>query len=166
MKERPGSSSSSHSVTITKKEPRVTKVNPTNKNLAGKKHQTKKVQAKQPKATSQKKKIPQSAENEEHVPGDARKYFKEGQKYISPPNGDGTRAFYESLREEFPYSLIAIKYCIEFGILNGIKHRETMALYRWFSEKGAFKGPGGGIKSEFSQEQIEKLIRQRKLQLQ
>merc|ERR1712183_765000 len=47
----------------------------------------------------------------EHL--DMRKLFKEGQKSITPPLADSTRAFYGSLYKENPDSKIAIKYCIE-----------------------------------------------------
>ncbi|SOV16436.1 conserved protein, unknown function [Plasmodium sp. gorilla clade G2] len=80
---------------------------------------------------------------------DARKYFKEGQKIITPPNGDGTRAFYESLLEENPNSIIAIKYCIEHGILSGTKHHEALYKYYVLKKNNAFKSNFGGVRIEF-----------------
>ncbi|SBS97283.1 hypothetical protein POVCU1_036950 [Plasmodium ovale curtisi] len=80
---------------------------------------------------------------------DARKYFKEGQKLITPPNGDGTRAFYESLLEENPNSIIAIKYCIEYGVLSGTKHHETLCKYDILKKNNAFRNNFGGVKGEF-----------------
>ncbi len=41
-----------------------------------------------------------------------------GQKYQTPPDGDGTRAFYESLLEQKPESRMAEKYCLEYGVLS------------------------------------------------
>ncbi|EEA06670.1 uncharacterized protein CMU_013450 [Cryptosporidium muris RN66] len=84
----------------------------------------------------------------ENISGDMHKLFKPGQKYITPPNGDGTRAFYESLYSENPYSLIALRYCVEYGILMGSNH--TMALQRLehLREKGFLKRSGGGIQSD------------------
>ncbi|CRH03652.1 conserved protein, unknown function [Plasmodium relictum] len=88
-------------------------------------------------------------EDKENFFADARKYFKEGQKTITPPNGDGTRAFYESLFEENPNSVIAIKYCIEHGVLSGTKHHEALYKYFILKKNNAFKSNFGGIKSEF-----------------
>eukprot|EP01068_Selenidium_serpulae_P008590 Selendium_serpulae@DN5023_c0_g2_i2.p1 len=45
--------------------------------------------------------------------------FKEAQRHKQPPKGDGTRAFYESLLEENPNSLMALKWCLEHGVLSG-----------------------------------------------
>eukprot|EP00922_Rhytidocystis_sp_ex-Travisia-forbesii_P008164 GHVS01012026.1.p1 GENE.GHVS01012026.1~~GHVS01012026.1.p1 ORF type:complete len:277 (+),score=57.53 GHVS01012026.1:1-831(+) len=83
------------------------------------------------------------------IPGDARKYFKLGQKHITPPNGDGTRAFYESLYDENPNSLIALKFCVEYGVLTGTKHHAAFALFEALKYMGAYKGPPGGIRKEF-----------------
>ncbi|VWU48144.1 conserved protein, unknown function [Hepatocystis sp. ex Piliocolobus tephrosceles] len=80
---------------------------------------------------------------------DARKYFKEGQKFITPPNGDGSRAFYESLLEENSNSIIAIKYCIEHGVLSGTKHHEALYKYYVLKKNNAFRNIIGGIKNEF-----------------
>ncbi|CAG9475313.1 conserved Plasmodium protein, unknown function [Plasmodium vivax] len=80
---------------------------------------------------------------------DARKYFKEGQKCITPPNGDGTRAFYESLLEENPNSVIAIKYCIEHGVLSGTKHHQTIYKYNVLKKNNAFRNNFGGLRGEF-----------------
>eukprot|EP00921_Rhytidocystis_pertsovi_P007105 GHVQ01011950.1.p1 GENE.GHVQ01011950.1~~GHVQ01011950.1.p1 ORF type:complete len:260 (+),score=64.80 GHVQ01011950.1:187-966(+) len=88
-------------------------------------------------------------EEEILAPGDARKYFKEGQKHITPPNGDGTRAFYESLYDTNPHSLIAIKYCVEYGVLTGTKHHGALAAYIALRQLGAYKGQPGGVKQEF-----------------
>ncbi|PHJ22151.1 high mobility group protein b1 [Cystoisospora suis] len=90
-------------------------------------------------------------EEEEEVPNDARKYFKEGQKHITPPNGEGTRAFYESLYEENPNSLIALRYVIEYGVLTGTKLHESLPKYALLKELGAFKGAGGGVQPEFKE---------------
>ncbi|ANQ06575.1 Uncharacterized protein PCOAH_00006480 [Plasmodium coatneyi] len=91
----------------------------------------------------------EGGEDKDEALADARKYFKEGQKCITPPNGDGTRAFYESLLEENPNSLIAIKYCIEHGVLNGTKHRQTIYKYNVLKKNNAFRNNFGGIRGEF-----------------
>merc|ERR1711920_816414 len=60
---------------------------------------------------------------------DHRKLFKEGQKNLTPPVADSTRAFYESLLEENPDSKIAIKFCVEYGILPLEKHKKLLKRY-------------------------------------
>ena len=47
-----------------------------------------------------------------------------GQKNPTPPAGDATRAFYESLLEQKPNSLMAMKYCVEYGCLDADKAKE------------------------------------------
>ncbi|CAD2087699.1 conserved Plasmodium protein, unknown function [Plasmodium vinckei lentum] len=92
----------------------------------------------------------EDSKNEEDMKiNDITKYFKEGQKVITPPNGDGTRAFYESLLDENPNSIIAIKYCIEHGVLSGTKHHETLNKYYMLKKNNAFRNNFGGIKCEF-----------------
>ncbi|KJP88293.1 hypothetical protein AK88_02074 [Plasmodium fragile] len=88
-------------------------------------------------------------EDKDEAFADARKYFKEGQKCITPPNGDGTRAFYESLLEENPNSLIALKYCIEHGVLTGTKHHQGIYKYNILKKNNAFRNNFGGIRAEF-----------------
>ena len=48
-----------------------------------------------------------------------------GQKNPTPPAGDATRAFYESLLEQKPNSLMAMKYCVEYGCLDADKAKEV-----------------------------------------
>jgi len=43
--------------------------------------------------------------------------FKIGQKKDCPPPGAGTRVFYESLYKQNPKSMMALKWCLEFGVL-------------------------------------------------
>ncbi|XP_022586933.2 uncharacterized protein LOC34622396 [Cyclospora cayetanensis] len=91
-----------------------------------------------------------TAEEEENLlPNDARKYFKQGQKFITPPNGDGTRGFYESLFEENRNSLVALRYLVEWGVLTGTLLHESLPRYFALKEKGAFKGAGGGLQRAF-----------------
>ena len=47
-----------------------------------------------------------------------------GQKNSTPPTGDATRAFYESLLEQRPDSMMAKKYCVEYGCLDPDKVNE------------------------------------------
>jgi hypothetical protein len=70
--------------------------------------------------------------------GDARKYFKEGQKFVTPINGDSTRGFYESLLKEKPNSHLAIRYCVENGLFSGEKHHALLKKYYELKSTGIF----------------------------
>lgn len=105
------------------------------------------------------RKAAKASEPEEEVPTDARKYFKTGQKHITPPNGDGTRAFYESLYDENGSSLISLKFCIEHGVFNGTKLHEALPKYEMLRDLGAFKGRLGGLHPEFKGGLTEKHIK-------
>ncbi|CCF72487.1 conserved protein, unknown function [Babesia microti strain RI] len=74
-----------------------------------------------------------------------RRLFKKGQKYPTPPLGDGTRAFYESLLEENPHSPIAIKFCLEHGIFGERKHEQLRILYNELRDNGILNAPVGGL---------------------
>ena len=69
---------------------------------------------------------------------DARRYFKEGQRFVTPINGDSTRGFYESLLEEKPESHLAIRYCIENGLFSGEKHAILLKKYYSLKSSGIF----------------------------
>ena len=43
--------------------------------------------------------------------------FKPGQKKETPPPASGTRVFYESLYKQNSKSFMALKWCVEYGIL-------------------------------------------------
>ena len=51
-----------------------------------------------------------------------------GQKFATPPAGDATRAFYESLLEQRPDSLMAKKYCVEYGCVDADKAKEFIEI--------------------------------------
>ena len=78
------------------------------------------------------------SEETEFVKGDARTHFKEGQKAVTPIQGDATRGFYESLLEEHPDSQMALRYCVENGLLSGIKLQEALKRYYKLKDSGAF----------------------------
>lgn len=78
------------------------------------------------------------SDSEEYAKGDARKFFREGQKHVTPVQGDATRGFYESLLEEKPDSPMAIRFCIEYGILAGEKHEVYLKKYNKLKEAGLF----------------------------
>lgn len=73
-------------------------------------------------------------------------FSKPGQKHITPPKGDGTRGFYESLYEANPNSVIAIVYCVEYGLFGGPAHQEVYQKYQDLKKEGLIKGTSGGIK--------------------
>lgn len=75
---------------------------------------------------------------EDEVAGDARQYFKEGQRFVTPINGDSTRGFYESLLLEKPNSHLAIRYCVENGLFSGEKHEALLAKYLKLKSSGIF----------------------------
>eukprot|EP01017_Pseudomicrothorax_dubius_P046063 TRINITY_DN8067_c0_g1_i2.p1 TRINITY_DN8067_c0_g1~~TRINITY_DN8067_c0_g1_i2.p1 ORF type:complete len:165 (+),score=65.98 TRINITY_DN8067_c0_g1_i2:66-560(+) len=51
--------------------------------------------------------------------------FLTGQRYPTPPDGDGTRAFYESLLEQNPNSKMAEKWALEYGLFEEAKATEV-----------------------------------------
>merc|ERR1712060_706994 len=69
---------------------------------------------------------------------DHRKLFKDGQKFLTPPVADATRAFYESLLQENPDSRIAIRFCVEYGVCGMEEHKKLLKRYNSLKEKGAF----------------------------
>merc|ERR1712072_1069522 len=69
---------------------------------------------------------------------DQRKLFKDGQRFITPPIADSTRAFYETLLAENPDSKIAIKFSIEYGLLNPEAHKKMYKRYCHLKDKGAY----------------------------
>ncbi|UKJ89622.1 hypothetical protein MACJ_002874 [Theileria orientalis] len=101
--------------------------------------QTKTPRAKKPRE-------PKQPKVKEPKPEPVSNFSKQGQRYMTPPPGDGTRGFYESLYEENPNSLIAIKFCVEYGIFGGSKHNEALAKYTILQKNGHFKGAVGAIK--------------------
>ena len=83
---------------------------------------------------------PQEDDDPEEIidDGDARKYFKEGQRFVTPINGDSTRGFYESLLQEKPNSHLAIRYCVENGLASGDKHAQLLDRYNELRASGVF----------------------------
>ena len=66
------------------------------------------------KSTSKKSKKAESGSDDEGVD----KIRLPGQKYDTPPVEDGVRTFYESLMTQNPKSKMALKWCIEHGLLS------------------------------------------------
>lgn len=85
-----------------------------------------------------KKTLPDDEEEEVPETSDARRFFKEGQRFVTPINGDSTRGFYESLLVEKPHSHLAIRYCIENGIVSGEKHAVLLKKYYELKTSGIF----------------------------
>ena len=84
-----------------------------------KKIQKKKVNTKKKKSKDEES---QNEEDEESLEA----FILPGQKNSTPPAGDATRAFYESLLEQRPDSLMAKKYCVEYGCLDSEKAYEFL----------------------------------------
>ncbi len=57
------------------------------------------------------------SQNEEDNDESLKDFILPGQNFSTPPAGDATRAFYESLLEQRPDSMMAKKYCVEYGCL-------------------------------------------------
>lgn len=47
-----------------------------------------------------------------------KRFYLPGQKYPTPDDDDGLRIFYESLLAERPECQMALRYCIEHGLLD------------------------------------------------
>ena len=90
---------------------------PKKKNLKAKK-KSKPIKKKNKEDYSQK----DEDENEESY----EEFILPGQKFSTPPAGDATRAFYESLLEQRPDSIMAKKYCVEYGCLDADRANEYM----------------------------------------
>jgi len=69
---------------------------------------------------------------------DSRLHFKVGQRFPTPPVADPTRSFYESLVGENPDSKVAIKFCVEYGVLPLEQHQKMYKRYEKLKEKGAY----------------------------
>ena len=87
------------------------------------------------------------------TPTDARKYFRPHQKNVTPINGDATRGFYESLLEEKPHSPMAIRYCIEQGILTGDRLDKYVKEYEKLRDSGAFNANRQAIQRFMAKEE-------------
>lgn len=57
---------------------------------------------------------------------------------MTPPVADATRAFYESLLMEHPESKIAIKFAVEYGLLDREKHNKILKKYLSMKDKGLY----------------------------
>ena len=73
-----------------------------------------------PKKKKNKEEYSQNNDDEESL----EDFILPGQKFSTPPAGDATRAFYESLLEQRPDSMMAKKYCVEYGCLDADKANE------------------------------------------
>ena len=82
-----------------------------------------KVQKKSNKVNKKKKSKDEESDNEEEEEM-YEDFILPGQKNSTPPAGDATRAFYESLLEQRPDSVMAKKYCVEYGCLDADKANE------------------------------------------
>ena len=92
------------------------------RNRGKKKEKKEKKKSTKPKKKKDKEEQSQNEEDEELL----EEFILPGQKNPTPPAGDATRAFYESLLEQRPDSLMAKKYCVEYGCLDADKATEYM----------------------------------------
>jgi aryl-alcohol dehydrogenase-like predicted oxidoreductase len=63
-------------------------------------------------------------------PKNNNKYDKPGQKYETPPAKDALRAFYTTLLEQRPDSQMALKWCLEHGLLSDAKATEAVLMFQ------------------------------------
>ena len=84
------------------------------------------------KIKSEKKKSKKNKNEESENFSEEEENFDEiliiGQKHPTPPAGDATRAFYESLLEQRPDSIMAKKYCVDYGCLDNDKAKEFIKI--------------------------------------
>lgn len=96
-----------------------------------KKKPSKKKETKKASKNKEKKKVSRKSKNDDDSQSDNElddyiELVLPGQKKATPPAGDATRAFYESLIEQRPDSLMAKKYLVEYGCLEPDKAKEFM----------------------------------------
>lgn len=85
--------------------------------------------------------------------------LRDRQKYPTPPNGDGTRAFYETILEEIPYSAVAVRFCVEHGVLQGTRKAYCEALYDILKQQGFTKILGHGVMTKELEKNIQERIK-------
>merc|ERR1712046_90556 len=104
------------------------------------KKEKKEKEAEKPRAEDKKVAVaaPKEPSKEAENVNDQRKLFKEGQRHPTPPMADATRSFYVSLLEEKPDSKIAIKFCVEYGVLSLEEHNKLLKRFYKLRERGAF----------------------------
>lgn len=69
--------------------------------------------------------------------------YQEGQLFETPRKGDPSRTFYHTLLEENSDSLMALKYCIEYGVLSPEAHKN---IYKKYLDHGLKKGKAVGTR--------------------
>ena len=89
---------------------------------------SKKETKKEKKKTKKNEDNSQVDDNEENEEENFEELILPGQKFATPPAGDATRAFYESLLEQRPDSLMAKKYCVEYGCVDADKAKEFIEI--------------------------------------
>jgi len=58
-----------------------------------------------------------------------------GQRNPTPPMGDSSRAFYESLLEQKPNSVMALKWCIDYGCLEADRAEKGIIFLEGLKKK-------------------------------
>ena len=85
-------------------------------------------QKKSQKPKKKKSKDDYSQKDEDENEESYEDFILPGQKFSTPPAGDATRAFYESLLEQRPDSIMAKKYCVDYGCLDNDKAKEFIKI--------------------------------------
>ena len=102
-----------------------------NKNDSSKKNKSEK---KHNNKASNKKKDDESESSDDYINALESKILP-GQKFTTPSKGDPVRAFYESMLKQKPNSEMALKHCIEYGILNEKEAEEGIKKLNKLSSK-------------------------------
>jgi hypothetical protein len=95
-------------------------------------------------------------EDEEPQIVDGRQHFKLGQKFVTPVQGDSTRGFYESLYEENPNSPMAIRFCVEYGIIPSAKLDAVYKKFLKLKDDGAYSSQKQAVERLMKKQQIVK----------
>ncbi|GMI54739.1 hypothetical protein ScalyP_jg12180 [Parmales sp. scaly parma] len=68
------------------------------------------------------------------------KVGKIGQKHNTPSPGEGDRVFYESLYKQNPSSLMAMEWCVAFGVLSAVEAARVNKLLIQVKAEGGRSG--------------------------
>lgn len=66
--------------------------------------------------------------SEEEIENEIEDLLLPGQKYPTPPQGNSSRAFYESLLDQKAESIMALRYCIDYGCLDAERATRGMQI--------------------------------------
>ena len=89
----------------------------------------KKVETK-PKPKQKPIKATKSDDEQKEAKHSEKEFYKPGQKFTMPEEGDSTRVFYESLLEEKPDSVMAEKWLMENGCLTDVRQLQAYKKHK------------------------------------